>query len=355
MLTLFTVRRRSPVVFFAIFFSMAGWCFQLETAVCTGSDVRLRSGPSIEDEVLGLLDRGESLYVVKKSSFSLTLDNRDSPWFLVTTPKGKEGWVFGWYLTSTSRKDFSSLNLPEKNIWLRTMARDILINDPQSQDSEEQNFIRKEFTPRVSFSRIFPADIGYGQPPKDIDGDGVDDLIFKLEPSAFSMVLFLRENQVLPLSTDCDSEGMGLCEVVSIEQIDFNGDKKYELMLTDNCGGDAGSTSQTIVFSSTFTGGPYLQMGRIPLYFYNHYAFGNPGCRLSHVLEREIVNADKDPDLEIIYKAEEFCHNDQRDPNKDKYFESKITVERIIDFSNNVFNLTEKVIATQQNNSPTSR
>ena len=341
------MRRRAPVVFLFIFvFMVAGWCFKLETVVCTGSDLRLRSGPSIENDVLGSLDKGQSLYVVKKSSFNSTLDNRDSPWFLVTTPKGKEGWVFGGYLTISSRKNFSSLNLPEQNIWLRTMARDILINQPQN--SGEQKLIRKGLNDDYSFLRIFPADVGYGQPPKDIDGDGIDDLLFKLGPgnNGFSMVFFLRDNQALPLLADWDSIGMGVWEFISIEQVDFNGDNKFELMLTRNFEGDGGGQSHTDVFRSTFTGGPYNQVGQIPLGFYDFYAYAGGGseCGASRILGRKIMNVDEDPDLEMVYKLEEFCHKDPRDPNMDKYFESKITIERIIDISNNAFNRTEKIL-----------
>lgn len=337
MLTLFTVRRRGPIVFSAIFLSMAGWCFQLETVVCTGSDVRLRSGPSIEDEVLGLLDRGQSLYVVKKSSFSLTLDNRDSPWFLVTTPKGKEGWVFGGYLTSTSRKDFLTLTESEKNIWLRTLACDILTSPAPS--SEWANLIRKELNNSFSFSYITPADVGYGPPPKDIDGDGIDDLIFKLGPSPFTMVLLLRENQSLPLLAGHDTDGMGIYEFVSIEQIDFNGDKKYELLLEKSfIDGNVTEDCKTDIYRSTFTGGPYTQVGEITLGFYTVDAYAGKIME-SSLLGRQIVNVDEDPDLEMVYKTELLHKRSQHG-----HFESKISIERIIDFSNNAFNITEKTL-----------
>jgi hypothetical protein len=164
---------------------MSGWCLQLEKAVSIASDLRLREGPSIEDNVLNSLNKGQSVWIVRKSSFSSMIDGRNSPWFLVVSLDGKkEGWVFGGYLTISSKKEFSLLNSVEKNIWLRAMARDIFLD--KARGSEARYFIRKYWNNKFSFAPVLFPDLGYGQPPNDIDNDGTNDFIFNLEPGTES-------------------------------------------------------------------------------------------------------------------------------------------------------------------------
>lgn len=346
MTTLFATRWRILIIFLFLLSAMAGWCFQVEKAVSIASDLRLREGPSIGDDVLNSLINGQSVWVVRKSSFSSTIDGRNSPWFLVVGLDGKkEGWAFGGYLTISSKKEFSLLDSVEKNIWLRAMARDIFLD--KAPDPKERIYIRKELNSKFSFAPVFFPDLGYGQPPIDMDNDGTDDFTFKLKPEKrdFSMVLFMTENQALALLAEYDYYGMSSSDVESIEAVDFNHDNKFELMLTEQRGHDSGGESVASFFRSTSTGGPYTRAGRVKLDFGDHYAFddGSAKCESAKVLERNIANADEDPDLELIYKVEENCYHDPRDPNKFPF--AKLTVERIIDLSNNAFNITEKILS----------
>ncbi len=77
-----------------------------ETAYLFGDDVKLRSEPSTNSEVLILLEIGTEITILEKTSQTLYFEGIDSPWYKVKF-KEKTGYVLGG-LISLDRQSFNN-------------------------------------------------------------------------------------------------------------------------------------------------------------------------------------------------------------------------------------------------------
>lgn len=68
-----------------------------ENATITGDGLRIRSGPSTDDEILGKLDSGTRVTVKARSWEEETIGGNHAYWYLIFY-NGIEGYVFGHYL-----------------------------------------------------------------------------------------------------------------------------------------------------------------------------------------------------------------------------------------------------------------
>jgi hypothetical protein len=60
-------------------------------AKCSGSDVNLRTEPSLSSEVITMLKQGEPVYAIE------WVDGEEWPWLQVITREGQKGWMYGQY------------------------------------------------------------------------------------------------------------------------------------------------------------------------------------------------------------------------------------------------------------------
>ncbi len=73
--------------------------------VCTIQGLRIRREPSLETDILGLLDRNEHVNVFAVSKNKLTVDGMTGPWLEVEFSGGKlTGWVFSGYITTDNEQ-----------------------------------------------------------------------------------------------------------------------------------------------------------------------------------------------------------------------------------------------------------
>lgn len=75
----------------------AGGAFAAENAAITGDSVRVRTQPSVWEDVRGTLNKGARVFVVSRTSFTDTIDGYTAPWYGIDYgPYG--GFVFGRYV-----------------------------------------------------------------------------------------------------------------------------------------------------------------------------------------------------------------------------------------------------------------
>jgi hypothetical protein len=66
--------------------------------LCTGSRVRIRKAPGLESPVLGYLDRGEAVSLLRRSETKMRIDSMDDYWFEVSTDSRITGWSYGHFI-----------------------------------------------------------------------------------------------------------------------------------------------------------------------------------------------------------------------------------------------------------------
>lgn len=77
------------------------WDETLKVARLNDSRVRLRSGPDVSADVLGLVDRGTVVAILDSSVSVANINGTSSHWFKVRLRDGLVGWLFGAYLDSS--------------------------------------------------------------------------------------------------------------------------------------------------------------------------------------------------------------------------------------------------------------
>jgi hypothetical protein len=60
--------------------------------------LRQRASPDAYSHIVGYLAKGESVDVVRQSTFSTKVGDTTDSWYEVVTSSGVKGWVFGYYL-----------------------------------------------------------------------------------------------------------------------------------------------------------------------------------------------------------------------------------------------------------------
>jgi hypothetical protein len=76
-----------------------GYLFKPTTAVLNIDKVRIRENPNLEAKIFDLLNKGDAVDVLDRSSLKVKIDNLEDWWYRVKTADGRTGWVYGAYLT----------------------------------------------------------------------------------------------------------------------------------------------------------------------------------------------------------------------------------------------------------------
>jgi hypothetical protein len=87
--------------------------FERSNAKVTTKVLKIRHLPSMTANIIGRLEQGEVVEVIKKSNDKTTIDNINDYWYKISLKKSKKsgaGWVFGGYLTF-------ELNIRKDSIW----------------------------------------------------------------------------------------------------------------------------------------------------------------------------------------------------------------------------------------------
>lgn len=67
----------------------------------TATKLNLRSKPSLEGKVITVLDKGDRVTFLEKSSETEYIDEVEDYWYRVRTSEGDEGWLFGKYISES--------------------------------------------------------------------------------------------------------------------------------------------------------------------------------------------------------------------------------------------------------------
>lgn len=117
--------------------------------VCTIQGLRIRREPSLETDILGLLDRNEHVKVLAVSKNKLTVDGMTGPWLEVEFSGGKlTGWVFSGYIT-TDNEQLALLSRKKREVTSAELQKnEASVNNPASDDEpvEDAEIIPDPFT-----------------------------------------------------------------------------------------------------------------------------------------------------------------------------------------------------------------
>lgn len=110
--------------------------------VCTIQGLRIRRDPSLDTDILGLLDRNELVKVLSVSGNTLAVDGMTAPWLEIEIPDEKlSGWVFSGYietdkelLTLLSRKKPALTTIELQN---SEVSRPVLASAEQPIENKE--------------------------------------------------------------------------------------------------------------------------------------------------------------------------------------------------------------------------
>lgn len=80
-----------------LFVSVGGLAYPADNAVITGDSVRVRTQPSVREDVRGTLDKGARVQVISRTDFSDTIDGYAAPWYEIAYGD-YGGFVFGRYV-----------------------------------------------------------------------------------------------------------------------------------------------------------------------------------------------------------------------------------------------------------------
>ena len=114
--------------------------------------VRVRTGPGTETDTLGHLYVDDLLEIVERSKETFTVDDVTSPWHLVRTVTGLEGWAFGGYieeieedtyLKAFSRRSVATIPIP----WEQGAVTEESIENGEWGPERGGDGVRIDFTP----------------------------------------------------------------------------------------------------------------------------------------------------------------------------------------------------------------
>jgi uncharacterized protein YgiM (DUF1202 family) len=92
----------------------AGEMGEGDRAYVSGDDVRLRSGPSLDHRILGVLSRNTRVLVLDRGEEAASIGGRTDHWYNIRLEDGsKEGWMFGSFLTRRETEKLTVTTTPE--------------------------------------------------------------------------------------------------------------------------------------------------------------------------------------------------------------------------------------------------
>jgi hypothetical protein len=100
--------------------SVCGPAYPSENATITGDSVRVRTQPSVHEDVRGTLAKGARVEVVSKTDFTDTIDGVNAPWYGIDYGQ-YGGYVFGRYVKLDS--GVVPLPLPTNDIYGDRVSR----------------------------------------------------------------------------------------------------------------------------------------------------------------------------------------------------------------------------------------
>jgi hypothetical protein len=75
-----------------------GYLFVPTPGVLNDSKVRVRAYPTLEAEILGLLDRGDRVEVLERSGLQESIGEMNDFWYRIRTADGLSGWSYGHFI-----------------------------------------------------------------------------------------------------------------------------------------------------------------------------------------------------------------------------------------------------------------
>jgi hypothetical protein len=100
------------------------------------NDVRLRVIPSLDSQVVKLLQKSQQISVVGKSSRQVTVKQVQNYWYKVDTKDNDEGWVFGQFIQGVSPDVVPTIQIVDSGSFERASV-EVLDGDP----TEKRYFI----------------------------------------------------------------------------------------------------------------------------------------------------------------------------------------------------------------------
>ncbi len=88
----------TAVLLIGLLVMVGGPAAAADNAVITGDSVRVRTQPSIWEDVRGMLDKGARVEVISRTDFTDTIDGYAAPWYGIDYGQ-YGGFVFGRYVT----------------------------------------------------------------------------------------------------------------------------------------------------------------------------------------------------------------------------------------------------------------
>jgi hypothetical protein len=88
--------------------------FLLFQGYINDNNIRIRSNPNTNSDILGLLNTGDFVSVINISNHKTTINNSNKHWFKITTNDNITGWIFSEYFDFI--KNETNLSIFEKNI-----------------------------------------------------------------------------------------------------------------------------------------------------------------------------------------------------------------------------------------------
>jgi len=144
-------------------------------------NIRIRSNPNTNSEILGLLNMGDSVTVIDTSNEKVTINNYNNYWYKIITNDNITGWVFGGYIELINNEEPPEFAEMSWNSRFGNLARleNISINDLQSCSwrryftyiffSKEGNYARTDRWDKAKYGRyIFKDNTVYFFPPIEI-------------------------------------------------------------------------------------------------------------------------------------------------------------------------------------------
>ncbi len=90
-------RKILNLLFLVTLIALSAPAYPAENAVITGDSVRVRTQPSVREDVRGTLNKGARVQVISRTDFSDTIDGYAAPWYEIVYGE-YGGFVFGRYV-----------------------------------------------------------------------------------------------------------------------------------------------------------------------------------------------------------------------------------------------------------------
>ena len=117
--------------------------------MCTIQGLRIRREPSLETDILGLLDRNEHVKVLSVSKNKLTVDGMTGPWLEIMIPDSKfSGWVFSGYI-ETDENQLALISRKKRQVTSAEIQKnEASVNNPSQEQEpiEDAEVIPDPFT-----------------------------------------------------------------------------------------------------------------------------------------------------------------------------------------------------------------